>query len=70
MGCADRTDRTHKTDPALRSGFRLRAQTPAKRLNLLKKILASTLGTLNNLTLQARPAKALGGEDAWVGRPR
>ncbi len=31
-------------DPSLRSGFRRAARTPRKRLNLLKKILASTLG--------------------------
>ena len=33
-----------RRDPSLRSGFRLRTRTPAKRLNLPKGIAASTLG--------------------------
>jgi len=59
-----------ETDPSLRSGFRLRARTPATRLNLLKKILASTLGAFQKVSKQARLADAQGGEGAWVGRSR
>ncbi len=47
-------------DPSLRSGFRLRARTPAKRLNLLKKILPSTLGVFRKMSRQARPVRFTG----------
>ena len=40
------------------------------RLNLLKKILASTLGVFQKASRQARLADSRGGEGAWVGRPR
>jgi hypothetical protein len=50
--------------------FRLRARTPAKRLNLLKKTLASTLGVFRKVSRQARLVRARGGEGAWVGCPR
>jgi hypothetical protein len=35
-------------DRSLRSGVRLRPRTPAKRLSLLKKLAASTLGNFQS----------------------
>ncbi len=35
-------------DPSLRSGFRRAAQTPRKRLNLMKRFAASTLEIFQN----------------------
>ena len=45
-----------QSDPSLRSGFRRAAQTPRKRLNLLKKTPASTLGVFQKVSRQARLA--------------
>src|ERR1700693_5608535 len=60
MGLVERWGCRNKTDPSLRSGFRLRARTPAKRLNLLKKILPSTLGVFRKMSRQARPVRFTG----------
>jgi hypothetical protein len=46
--------------PRLRSGFRRAAQTPRKRLNLLKKMLASTLGFFQEQIVSPRESRGAG----------
>jgi hypothetical protein len=58
-------------DRSLCSGFRLRAQTPARRLNLLKRFAASTLEIFQSEYIPRRHCSPVGGheggEGKWVG---
>ena len=46
---------TKPRDPSLRAGFRRAARTLRRRLNLLEKILASTLGAFRKMSRQLAP---------------